>query len=245
MRELRAHHGHVNLGQVAQDANQTATTDLRGLDDYPWMRRVIGRASGQPGKILALMDAWHRSGAQRVTPTFRSNIYLHSAAIAVFDQWWPRFVTAEFQPVLGRKLMQTVESDVLSLPTVGFNYDWTSQVQKDLRSATGAPERGRYSHIYCGGPVAQPARGLHGTFLRHVRARCRSILLGTLRAAIAAVGKSQGPNPARWKVLATCPNAPSTCDQEVPVTAGAVATPPFPWQDRGTYHQVVEVSGHR
>jgi hypothetical protein len=24
-----------------------------------------------------------------------------------------------------------------------------------------------------------------------------------------------------------------------------VATPPFPWQDRGTYHQVVEVFGHR
>ena len=32
---------------------------------------------------------------------------------------------------------------------------------------------------------------------------------------------------------------------EVPNTAGAVDTPPFPWQDRGTYHQVVELSGHR
>jgi hypothetical protein len=71
------------------------------------------------------------------------------------------------------------------------------------------------------------------------------VLRHTLAQAIAAMSAQQGPNPAKWKVLATCPSAPSRCDQEVPVTAGAVATPPFPWQDRGTYHQVVEVSGHR
>lgn len=246
MSELKAHHGHVNLGQVAQDANQTATTDLRGLDDYPWMRRVIGHASGLPERILGLMDAWHRSGSQRVTPTFRSNVYLHSAAIATFDAWWPRAVAAEFQPVLGSKLMLTVESEVLSLPMDGFSYDWTSQAQKDLRSVLGAPERGRYSHVYCGGPASQPARGLRGPALRHVRARCRGLLLRTLGQAIRAVRAKQGTDPARWQVLATCPQTtPPSCDQEVPVTAGAVATPPFPWQDRGTYHQVVEVSGHR
>jgi acyl-homoserine lactone acylase PvdQ len=246
MWELRAHHGRVNLGQVAQDADQTATTDLRGLDVLPWMSRVIGHASGRPGQILRLLKAWQRSGAQRVTPTFRANVYLHSAAIAVFDQWWPRFVTAEFQPALGRKLMAMVEADVLSLPTDGFSYDWTSQVQKDLRSVIGAPERGRYSHIYCGGPVSQPAGGLSGRALRRVRARCRAILLRTLSAAIKAVAAKQGSDPAKWTVLATCPQTnPPSCDQEVPVTAGAVSTPPFPWQDRGTYHQVVEVFGHR
>ncbi len=245
MWELKAHHGRVNLGQVAQDADQTATTDLRGLDDLPWMSRVIGHAAGLPGRILGLMDAWHRSGAQRVTPTFQANVYLHSAAIAAFDAWWPRAVTAEFQPTLGHTLMSMVESEVLSLPTDGFSYDWTSQVQKDLRSAVGAPERGRYSHVYCGGPVSQPPRGLGGAALRRVRARCRSVLLRTLKAAITAVSAKQGSNPASWKVLATCPQTnPPSCDQEVPVTAGAVATPPFPWQDRGTYHQVVEVNEH-
>jgi hypothetical protein len=209
------------------------------------MRRVIGHASGEAGRLLRMMDAWHRSGAQRVTPTFKANVYRHSAAIAAFDAWWPRFVTAEFQPALGHGLMSFVESRVLSLPTQGFSYDWTSQVQKDLRSVLGAPERGRYSHVYCGGPVTQSPRGLRGAELSRVRSRCRYALLSTLDQAIRAVAAKQGANPARWKVLATCPNAPSTCDQEVPVTAGAVATPPFPWQDRGTYHQVVEVHGHR
>jgi acyl-homoserine lactone acylase PvdQ len=244
--ELKAHHGRVNLGQVAQDANQTATTDLRGLDDYPWMRRVIGHVHGAPAHFLNLMSAWQRSGAQRVTPTYSANVYLHSAAIALFDAWWPRFVSAEFQPALGTNLMHMVESEVLRLPTTGFSYDWTSQVQKDLRGAAGAPERGRYSHIYCGRPTQQPARGLHGSALRHVRDRCRGLLLRTLAEAIKAVQARQGPNPAKWRVLATCPvTNPPSCDQEVPVTAGAVATPPFPWQDRGTYHQVVEVRGHR
>jgi hypothetical protein len=139
-----------------------------------------------------------------------------------------------------------VQSDVLSLPTTGFNYNWTSQVQKDLRSAAGAPERGRYSRVYCGGPRSQPARGLRGRALREARARCRAVLLSTLRAAIAAVTAKRGADPSSWQVLATCPiTTPASCDQEVPVTAGAVATPPFPWQDRGTYHQVVELSGHR
>jgi hypothetical protein len=210
------------------------------------MGRVIGRASGLPSRILRLMNAWHRSGAQRVTRKFSSNVYLHSAAIAVFDAWWPRLVTAEFRPALGRRLMATVEGQVLSLPTDGFSYDWTSQVQKDLRGALGLRESGRYSHVYCGGPAGQPARGLRGPALRHVRARCRGILLSTLRQAIKAVSARQGANPARWQVLATCAvKTPPLCDQEVPVTAGAVATPPFPWQDRGTYHQVVEVKGHR
>ena len=244
--EVKRTHRQVDVAGVARVANLTATTDLRGLDDYPWMRAVIGRAGGTAGRALTLMDAWSRSGAQRLAPA-GSNVYAHSAAIAAFDAWWPRFVTAEFQPALGSSLMKMLESHVLSLPQPGFDYDWSSQVQKDLRSADGARERGRYSRVYCGGPRVQPARGLRGRALRRARARCRAVLLRTLNAAIAAVAaKQRSANPASWQVPATCPKTtPPSCDQEVPVTAGAVDTPPFPWQDRGTYHQVIEVSGHR
>jgi hypothetical protein len=49
--------------------------------------------------------------------------------------------------------------------------------------------------------------------------------------------------------MATCekPKSPDppACDQKVPSALGAVDTPPFPWQNRGTYHQVVELTGHR
>jgi hypothetical protein len=120
---------------------------------------------------------------------------------------------------------------------------------KDLRGVLHVPERGRYSHIYCGSTGAgtrQPARGRTGRALSRVRARCRAVLLGALNGAIAAVSTKQGPNPTAWQVPATCPQTdPPSCDQEVPTTAGAISTPPFPWQDRGTYHQVTEVAGHR
>jgi hypothetical protein len=71
------------------------------------------------------------------------------------------------------------------------------------------------------------------------------VLLKTLGQADKEVSAAQGSsNPADWKVYATCSD-PSTCDEIVPNTAGAVDTPPFPWQNRGTYHQVDEINGHR
>ena len=48
----------------------------------------------------------------------------------------------------------------------------------------------------------------------------------------------------KGKVFATCDD-PTTCDEIVPNTAGAVDTPPFPWQNRGTFHQIDEIPGHR
>ena len=64
--------------------------------------------------------------------------------------------------------------------------------------------------------------------------------------AIAGTKAKLGPDPSSWQVHATCAiTSPPSCDQEVPNTAGAVDTPPFPWQDRGTYHQIDELTGHR
>jgi hypothetical protein len=86
---------------------------------------------------------------------------------------------------------------------------------------------------------------VRGKRLAKVRRRCRTILLTTLRDAIADVKQAQGSgDPAQWKVPATC-KKPVVCDQKVPTALGAVDTPAFPWQNRGTYHQVVELDGKR
>jgi hypothetical protein len=73
------------------------------------------------------------------------------------------------------------------------------------------------------------------------------VLLATLRAAVADVKQKYGSDdPAQWKVPATCAKKdPAICDQKVPTALGAVDTPPFPWQNRGTFHQVVELTGRR
>jgi acyl-homoserine lactone acylase PvdQ len=237
--QVRREGGHVDLTGLARAVNLAATTDLRGEEDYPWMRRVIGSAGGRSEKLLRELDAWRRSGANRLDSS-GDNVYEHSDAVALMDAWWPRFVRAEFQPALGSELFAAVRDNVLGFGDLGWN--WASHVQKDLRNVLGRPEKGRYSRLYCGGPSALPRTA---AALRRARAQCRMVLLSTLGAADQQVSKAQGSHdPAQWKVYATCGDS-STCDEIVPNTAGAVDTPPFPWQNRGTYHQVVEVAGHR
>jgi hypothetical protein len=73
------------------------------------------------------------------------------------------------------------------------------------------------------------------------------VLLRTLKDAAAATAEEYGSaEPDNWQVPALCDDAsPAVCDQNVPTALGAVDTPAFPWQNRGTYHQVVELTEHR
>jgi acyl-homoserine lactone acylase PvdQ len=220
--------GKVDLTGLTRAVNETATTDLRGEELVGPLLAVIGSAppaSDRP--LLKLLADWRASGANRLDAN-GDNVYDHSAAVALMDAWWPLLVRAEFQPRLGKKLFDAVESNFLGLGGT-FSWGWASQVQKDLRATLGRKERGRYSRLYCG-----------------PRAACRTKLLASLHAAVATVTKKYGSaTPSDWKVPATCDNDTVKCDQIEPNTAGAVATPAFPWQNRGTYHQVIEVAGKR
>jgi acyl-homoserine lactone acylase PvdQ len=240
--QQKAGGGKLDLTALTRAVNMAATTDLRGEEDYPLMRRVIGAASGNDERMLKLLDKWQRGGAHRLD-TNGDNLYDHSAAVALMDAWWTRAVRAEFQPALGKPLFDNVLANVLSLDG-GLDWDWATHVQKDLRSVLGRRERGRFSRVYCGGPAPQP-RGQAA--LKGARARCRAVLLSTLRKAVTDVAAKQGsPDPAQWKVQATCEKkSPPACEQIVPNTAGAIDTPPFPWQNRGTYHQVIGLTQHR
>jgi hypothetical protein len=204
------------------------------------MRRVIGSAIGDDARFLALLDGWHKSGSHRLDEN-GDNVYEHSAAVALMDAWWPRFVRASFEPSFGKDLFDKVVDQFLGLGRL--DWDWATHVQKDLRNLLGRKVRGRYSQIYCGGPARGRVRGKR---LAKVRSRCRNVLLSTLRDAIAEVKQKQGSeDPAQWKLKATCDKKTETCDQNVPSALGAVDTPPFPWQNRGTFHQVVELSAKR
>ncbi|HEV3229988.1 MAG TPA: penicillin acylase family protein [Solirubrobacteraceae bacterium] len=119
--------------------------------------------------------------------------------------------------------------------TAGHRHRHRRSHGQSMAPATSALPSG-WSRVYCGGgPQASGSL-----------TACRAQLLAALEQAIAAVKAKLGPDPSQWKVYATCPKTdPPSCDQEVPVTGGAVDTPPFPWQDRGTYHQVDELTGRR
>ena len=85
-------------------------------------------------------------------------------------------------------------------------------------SLLGKRVRSRLSRPYCG---------------RGSRARCRGILISTLKEAAVELRKRYGADPTRWKAN----------DKIEFFTAGGVGTPSIPWQNRGTFQQVVEVGG--
>jgi len=226
--ELREGGGKTDLVGLTSAVNLAAVTDVRGQENWPWIERVIGRrGTAADRKLLDLIDSWNLSGSKRLDED-GDNVYEHSPAIALMDAWWPKLIRAQFEPGLGKELFDKVEDEMLSLG--GFGWDWASHNQKDLRAVLGRRVRGRYSRLWCGR-----------------RATCARRMLVALREAADEVRGRLGSVVDAWKVPATCAiEDPPICDQNVPTTAGAVSTPPFPWQNRGTYHQVAElVNGGR
>jgi acyl-homoserine lactone acylase PvdQ len=244
VRSALAHGAQLDLPQTVAIMGEAATADLRGQEDYPWMRRVIGHPSDPKlAHLLALLDAWSRSGSYRRDRT-RSGYYQDSAAVALLDAWWNRLAPLYFSHSLGPKVGAALNAlvsynDEPNGQGDAFYGGFYSYIQKDLRDLLARPghshgtragrPRAPYSRIYC-------ARGS----LRS----CRALLISTLRHAAGLLAKRYGSaNPAAWKVRSTCPSgqAPPRCFEIQFITAGAIDTPPIPWQNRGTFQQAVSV----
>lgn len=214
-----------------------ATIDPRGQELYPWLRRAIGRsgdAEVAPVGPAALPVIEDREQGRDLD---RDGVYDHSAAVALMDAWWPALARRMFEPVLGTRLVDRI-GDVNGFGSPpsshnsgsSFGGGWYGYVDKELRALLRKRVRGPLSRAYCG---------------RGSRARCRQVLIGTLRDAAREVRERFGVSDlAGVRVPATC-DPDATCDQIEFTTAGAIGVPPIPWQDRPTFQQVVEVGGHR
>ncbi|MCW2605876.1 MAG: Penicillin acylase [Frankiales bacterium] len=223
--------GTLGLADVAKVNVGGGTRDLRGYDVLPQLLAVLGTPSAQDKPVVDALRAWQRSGAHRRSVSGGES-YDQSAAVLAFDAWWPKVVKGVFEPTLGADNLSRIGSDELlpldAAPTAqGFFGGWQSQVKGDLRRVLGQTVRGGQSRTYCGGGD---------------RARCRSLLLAGLRAAVAEVAKAEGtPDLKAWTKPVLCPDAPGTCDAITPTAAGAVETPQQPWQNRGSYQQATEI----
>jgi hypothetical protein len=189
-------------------------------------------------QLISLLDGWARAGAQR-RAAGSSNVVANSPAVLLMDAWWPRLVRAEFQPTVGRPLMDLIDTQFNSIQPDGirdgtgngFFAGWEMDVQKDLRQVLRRRVRGRFSRAYCGGGRLR---------------RCRTLLTNTLIQAAAELTRRYGSSMAGWNLPVTCPvSTPATCDQIVPVSAGAISIPPQPFDNRGTFYQAVALTGHR
>ena len=152
----------------------------------------------------------------------------------LINAWWPRVVRAVFKPVLGKALLDEIGSDELAPldadeTYAGYFNGWDGQLESDLSLVLGKHlPRGAPKDAYCGGGELR---------------KCRSLLRRTLAAAIDSIAKKHGADMSKWQYPVLCDN-PRNCDENTLVTAGAVETPPQPFENRGTYQQAVEIPAH-
>jgi hypothetical protein len=232
VRRLTAGSRKATLPQLTEAMADAATVDLRGDAVLPWALRVLGRPGGEVGEAVSKLRAWQRAGAHRLDAD-GDGAYEHAEAIRIIDAWWPRWMRAQFQPVLGKALFEAM-SAVHALDNHPNNHGdhvgsawqggWYSFAQKDLRTLLGRRVRGRWSRTYCGKGSLR---------------RCRTALRRSLGAALEV-------DPASLYADQVCADAGREGEQACfdsiwhrPL--GGITQPLIPWQNRPTFQQVVEI----
>jgi acyl-homoserine lactone acylase PvdQ len=243
----------ATLTELVDAMAGAATVDLRGDSVLPWALRVLRaklpvRVGGRTvlrsaltdpaiAGAVKLLESWRRAGSHRLDRN-RDDVYEHTDAIRVMDAWWPRWVRAQFRPVLGSELFARIQR-MIEFSNDPNNHGehlgsawqngWYGYAQKDLRAVLGRRVRGRYSRRYCG---------------RGSLRRCQQALATALKAALRVdsvslysgdpVCEEQGRSGDQW------------CWDAVwfrPL--GGVTQPLLHWVNRPTFQQVVQVQGHR
>jgi acyl-homoserine lactone acylase PvdQ len=227
----------MSLAGLVDAMEDAGSVDLRGSEALPLMLDVI-RSRPVPSSLqsdLSLLQSWANSRAHR-RDRDRSGSYDDSRAVAIMDAWWERALGAAFKGTLGDPLFDAVHAqmefdDPPSLHQGSSYIDgWEGYLNKDLRMLLHRQVTDPFSRTYCG----------NGDL-----AACRTALIGSLQAAIAAVD-----DPSHPLYPAPQPSCPFSdrqiCNDAIHfTTVGAVSVPDMEWINRPTWQQVIEVQGHR
>jgi acyl-homoserine lactone acylase PvdQ len=212
------------------------TGDLRAHSVLGLALRIVG--TPKDPRLRAAVEtlrAWRPAGGLRKDAD-RDGIYDHSDAVALMDAWWPLWVKAQFEPLLGPTAMDRLEA-ALAVDNPPNNHgehlgsayqgSWYGFVRKDLRTVLGRRVRGSYAREFCG---------------RGRRARCRRVLRRSLAAALDV------PRAQLYGGDAVCREAGKDGDQwcydavrQRPV--GGATQPLIHWINRPTYQQANEIAG--
>jgi hypothetical protein len=231
------------IEQLISAMDEAATEDIRVVQLWPTIKTVLGTPSSVPEQeAIAKLDAWYAAGGHRRDLT-NKNIaepghYQHNEAITIMDAWWPKLLEAEFKPALGSVPMEAVESMLgFGAPYPGsgpsapdFWGGWYGYLSKDLRdvlaaNGIGTKPKGAYAKLYCGNGSLEA---------------CRTALQNSL-------GEALSVTPAQIYGNGACASDPqaSCFDENRWTTASAFSVPPFPFQNRPTFQQVVELTKTR
>jgi acyl-homoserine lactone acylase PvdQ len=238
--------GRMTLTGLVDVMEDAGTVDLRGAKVLPFALELLGEeADPAVADALAKLRAWVADGAHR-RDRDRSGTYEHTEAIKILDAWWPRWIRAQFEPVLGPDLYDALalepedpdDEGMIDLDDepnahgthVGSAYiaGWYGYAEKDLRSILGQSPPGAYSRRYCGGGD---------------RTACEQLLRTTLLEAIA-----QSPATVYQDEVCDEDDTPGFEDPQLcfdaiaHTAAGAVTQPLIHWINRPTFQQTVELS---
>jgi hypothetical protein len=226
--------------QLVSAMNEAATQDIRMVELWPTLRQVLGAPSSpQLQGAIAQLESWYADGGHRrdLTNTDISSpgTYQHNDAITIMDAWWPKLLEAEFRQALGNEAFGAIQSMVGfggpypgSAPSApDFADGWYGYVSKDLRdvlaaNGQGSTPKAAYSKLYCG----------NGSL-----AACQASLQSSLQEALAATPQQIYGHGACTE------NAQASCfDMNRFTSASAISLPAFPFQNRPTFQQVVELT---
>jgi acyl-homoserine lactone acylase PvdQ len=224
----------IGLAKLIDVMEMAGSTDLRAHADLPLALKIIGTPKDTALRpAVRELRAWLKAGGLRRDQN-RDGVYEHSDAVRIMDAWWPRWISAQFRPRLGKTALARLESTApIDNPPnghgahLGSSYQgpWFGYVRKDLRTLTGAKVKGRYGKVYCGKGSLK---------------RCRAALEASLKAAVAV------PAATLYSGDRVCQKAGKDGDQACydsiqfrPI--GAATQPLIPWINRPTYQQAVSI----
>ena len=220
----------ATLPELAEAMADAATVDLRADAVLPYALRIL-RGTSETGlaDAIAKLEAWVKDGGHRIDED-GDGTYEHADAIRILDAWWPLWLEAQFEPVMGEELFDAIER-IHPLDNHPNNHGdhvgsawqdgWYSFAQKDLRRALGRRVRGFWPRRFCG---------------RGGRVRCRRALEASLAAAL----EEKQP----YKDDPLCRDGDQACwDMIWFRPLGGITQPLIPWQNRPTFQQVVEIGG--
>jgi hypothetical protein len=221
----------MTIAQLVQAMEEPASEDIRMVKLWPILKHVLGTPSNPTLQhAISLLDQWYADGGHR-RDLSKSGVDQDTSAIELMDAWWPRLLNSEFERALGPgafSALQTMlpfgsvtEGQAPAAPD--FADGWYGYVSKDLRDVLrNASVTAPYSRVYCGG-------GALG--------QCRQALQSSLLAATSVT-------PQQLYGRGDCSNnpQPSCFDQNRFTSASAISLPPFPFQNRPTFQQVVQLT---
>ncbi len=221
----------ITISQLVQSMSESATQDVRGYRLLPTILNAVGKPKSPAlRKALATLSTWNKKGAHR-RDLDRDGIYEENAAVQLMDAWWPKLVEGEFKSSLGAVAYERLEGMLELGDVVGvspnapaFSDGWWGYVSKDLRGMFGPKPKAPWSQSYCG---------------KGSKKACRAMLQRTLAAALKVTpAQLYGGGTGR---CAANPQ-PSCYDQNRPQVTSGITLNPFPFQNRPTFQQVVQLT---